>query len=261
MLNIFCIGDIVGSPGRKAIETLLPQIRKEFAVDFVVANAENAAAGSGLTPRLANELFSFGCDVLTMGDHVWDKKEIFDELENNSKVLRPANFPEGTPGTGLCLTQTKEGKKIAVINLLGRVFIRYNVNCPFKALEALAEEARKHTSVIVVDIHAEATSEKKALGFFIDGKVSVVVGTHTHVQTADETILARKTAYITDLGMTGPQDSVIGQDKDKIIQRFLKSMPSKFEVAQEGATLSGAVISINEQDGTAINITRVQRRV
>lgn len=260
-MNVLCIGDIVGGPGRRAVEMLLPEIREEFAVDFVMANAENAAAGAGLTPRLANELFSFGCDVLTMGDHVWDKKEISDELQHNSKVLRPANFPQETPGTGLCLTETQAGKKIAVINLLGRVFIRYNVNCPFRTLEALAQEARRYTPVIIVDMHAEATSEKTALGFFSDGKVSAVVGTHTHVQTADETILTRKTAYITDLGMTGPLDSVIGQNKDKIIQRFLQIMPSKFEVAQDGAALSGAVISINEEDGTAVNITRIQRRL
>ncbi|MDP8266891.1 MAG: TIGR00282 family metallophosphoesterase [Candidatus Aceula meridiana] len=259
-MNILCIGDIVGKPGRKAVEELLPKIKEEFKINFVVANAENAAAGAGVTPRLAEELLCFGCDILTSGDHVWDKKELLESLQDNPKLLRPANFPEGTPGQGLCLTQTVNGQKIAIINLLGRVFIRYNVNCPFKALDQLVEQARKHTNIIIVDMHAEATSEKIALGHFADGKVSAVVGTHTHVQTADERILPKGTAYLTDLGMTGPFDSVIGQNKEKIIQRFLTSMPSKFEVAEGDVALSGAVITVDET-GTASQITRIQRRL
>ncbi len=260
-MNILCIGDIVGKPGRQAVSGLVASLRKEFAVDFVVANAENAANGAGLIPRMVDELFMAGCDVLTMGDHAWDKKEILEEYEVNAKVLRPANFPEETPGRGLCLTQTAQGKKIAVINLLGRVFIRYNVNCPFKTFASLWVEAKKHTNIIIVDMHAEATSEKKAIGYFMDGKASVVFGTHTHVQTADETILSQGTAYITDAGMTGPCDSVIGQNKENIIERFIKSMPSKFEVATDDVMLHGIMVSIDEQTGRATKILRIQRRL
>jgi len=259
-MNILCIGDIVGKPGRKAVEELLPKIKEEFKINFVIANAENAAAGSGVTPRLAEELLCAGCDILTLGDHAWDKKELLEVLDDNLKILRPANFPEGTPGQGLSLTQTVNGQKIAVINLLGRVFIRYNVNCPFKALDLLVEQAKKHTNIIIVDLHAEATSEKIAFGHFADGKVSAVMGTHTHVQTADERILPKGTAYLTDLGMTGPFDSVIGQNKENIIERFLKSMPSKFEVAEGDVALNGAVITVDEK-GIASQIIRIQRRV
>lgn len=260
-MNILCIGDIVGNPGRQAILGLVANLRKEFAVDFVVANAENAAGGAGLIPRMVDELFVAGCDVLTMGDHAWDKKEILDEYDTNPRVLRPANFPEETPGKGICLTQTAQGKKIAVINLLGRVFIRYNVNCPFRTFDLLWAEAKKHADIIVVDMHAEATSEKKAMGYFIDGRASVVFGTHTHVQTADEMILSKGTAYITDLGMTGPCDSVIGQNKEKIIERFIKSMPSKFEVATDDVMLQGIVVSVDEKTGRATKILRIQRRL
>jgi 2',3'-cyclic-nucleotide 2'-phosphodiesterase len=260
-MNILCIGDIVGKPGRQAVVSLVAGLRKELAIDFVVANAENAANGAGLIPRMVDELFMAGCNVLTMGDHAWDKKEILEEYDANQKVLRPANFPEETPGRGLCLTQTAQGKKIAVINLLGRVFIRYNVNCPFKTFASLWVEAKKHTNIIIVDMHAEATSEKKAIGYFMDGKASVVFGTHTHVQTADETILPQGTAYITDVGMTGPCDSVIGQNKEKIIERFIKSMPSKFEVATDGVMLHGIMASIDEQTGRATKVLRIQRRL
>ncbi len=259
-MNILCIGDIVGRPGRNAVKDLLAGIAAEFEIDFVIANAENAAGGFGLTTRIANEIFDMGCHFITLGDHVWDKLEIAEYLAKTDHMVRPANFPQGTPGRGWSVVETPAGKKIGVISLLGRIFMRYNVDCPFRTLQTAVEEMRRETPIIVVDMHAEATSEKVALGSFIDGKVSAVVGTHTHIQTADEKILPQGTAYITDLGMSGPYDSVIGQNKDIIIKRFLTSMPNKFEVATEDVWLHGAVIAVDEETGKAQNITRIKRR-
>lgn len=258
-MKILCIGDIVGKAGREAVKNLLPRLREEIGIEAVIANAENAAAGAGLTPRLADQLFSFGCDVLTLGDHVWDKSELAEYLSGTERLIRPANFPNGAPGRGWCIIKTPSGKKIGIINLLGRVFMRYNVNCPFRELEAIVETIKKETSVIFVDLHAEATSEKIALGHFINGRVTAVFGTHTHVQTADEKILSKGTAYITDLGMTGPHDSVIGQNKEKIIQRFLTAIPSRFEVAQEDIWLNGIVVDVEETTGKARSINRIQK--
>ncbi len=258
-MNILCVGDIVGSPGRKILEDLLPGLRKEFDLEAVIVNAENSAGGFGLTARIADDLFKLGCDVITLGDHVWDKREIAEYLIQNDRVLRPSNFPPGAPGSGWCVVQTKRGHKIGVISLLGRVFMRYNVDCPFRTLKIILDQMVKQTSCIVIDIHAEATSEKNALGFFVDGMASAVVGTHTHIQTADERILPKGTAYMTDLGMTGPYDSVIGQNKEKIIQRFLTSMPDKFEVATDDVWLCGAVIDVDEKTGLAREITRIKR--
>jgi len=260
-MNILCIGDIVGSPGREAVEKLLPTLKEEYKIDLVTANAENAAGGLGLTSRLAKEIFKMGCDALTLGDHVWDKDELREFLSSTDNIIRPANFPQETPGKGWCVVDTASGQKVGIINLLGRVFMRYNVNCPFKELKNLVEKIKEQTKVIVVDMHAEATSEKVALGHFIDGEVSAVVGTHTHVQTADEKILPQGTAYITDLGMTGPQDSVIGQKKEIIIQRFLTTLPEKFQVATDDIMLSGVVVEIDEHTGKARSIARVQRRL
>lgn len=260
-MKILFIGDIVGEPGREAVSSLLDDIKQGHQIDFVIANAENAAGGAGLIPRLADKLFESGCDVLTMGDHVWDKPELQEYLSEKPNIVRPANFPDDSPGRGWCLVESSSGEKIGIINLLGRVFMRYNVDCPFKKLEAIVKDLRRQTKNIIVDMHAEATSEKIALGLFIDGQVSAVVGTHTHVQTADEKVLPQGTAYITDLGMTGPHDSVIGQNKEKIIRRFLTSMPVKFDVAEGDVRLNGAVIDIDEETGLARQITRIQRRV
>jgi len=258
-MNILCIGDIVGRPGREAVKYALPKIKKEQSIDFVIANAENASGGSGLIPKNADEILSFGVDVMTMGDHVWDKQDIFPYLqENQQRIIRPANFPEGVPGVGWTIVKAPNGTKVGVINLLGRTFMRYNVLCPFRVLESIVEKIKTETSVIIVDMHAEATSEKVALGHFADGKVSLVYGTHTHIQTADEKILPKGTAYITDLGMSGPYDSVIGQDKEKIITRFLTSMPHKFEVASSPGTVHGVVVNIDPKTGHAEGIARLQ---
>jgi len=258
-MNILCIGDIVGRPGREALTELLPKIKKEHSIDLVIANAENASGGAGLISKNAEEILNAGVDVLTMGDHVWDKPEIVSFLnERQDKIVRPANFPDGAPGRGWTIVSAPNGVKVGVINLLGRTFMRYNVLCPFLTLDALASQIRQETPVIVVDMHAEATSEKVALGHYADGKVSLVFGTHTHVQTADEKILPQGTAYITDLGMSGPYDSVIGQDKKKIIERFLTSMPSKFEVAPLPATIHGVVLKVEAKTGKAQAISRLQ---
>jgi len=258
-MNILCIGDIVGRPGREAVTYAVAKIRKEQAIDLVIANAENASGGSGLIPKNADEIFKAGVDVITMGDHVWDKPEIFPYLqEHQRKMVRPANLPEGVPGVGWTIVSAANGVKVGVINLLGRTFMRYNALCPFLTLEAIVTEIRKQTSVIIVDMHAEATSEKVAMGHFSDGKVSLVFGTHTHIQTADDKILPKGTAYITDLGMTGPYDSVIGQNKEKIIARFLTGMPSKFEVAQSLGTVHGVILTVDSKTGHAEKITRLQ---
>jgi metallophosphoesterase (TIGR00282 family) len=260
-MNILCIGDIVGKPGRDAIASLVPKLIEEHDLELVIANAENSAGGAGIIPKIAQELFSYGCDVLTTGDHIWDKKDVLDYLDQTPALLRPANFPSDTPGHGFFVTETKKGKKIGVINLLGRVFIRYNTHCPFETLTKVLKEVYRQTRIVVVDFHAEATSEKIAFGHFSDGKVSAVFGTHTHVQTADEKILPLGTGYLTDVGMTGPFDSVIGQKKENIIERFLTTIPSKFEVATDEVALSGVVFTIDDKTGLTTKILRIQRRL
>lgn len=258
-MKVLCLGDVVGKPGRQAVIALLEDLKKELAVDFTVVNGENAAGGSGITPRLANQLYRAGADVLTLGDHVWDQKDLEVFLDEQPTIVRPANFPEGTPGRGWCIHTLPNGLKVGVVNLLGRVFMRYQVACPFLMLEKIAEEIRKETPIIIVDMHAETTSEKVAMGHFIDGRVSVVFGTHTHIQTADDRVLSQGTAYITDLGMTGPYDSVIGQNKHAIIKRFLTSRPVRFQVAQDRVMIHGILVDIDEATGRARSITRVQR--
>jgi len=260
-MNILCIGDIVGKPGRQAISDLLADLKEEFRIDFVVINAENAAGGAGLTERIAKEILNLECNVITLGDHVWDQKDIEQYLDQTDEVIRPANFPEGVPGKGWCIRQLPSGIKVGVVNLLGRVFMRYNVACPFRSLKNIVEQIKKETPLIIVDFHAEATSEKIAMGHFIDGEISILFGTHTHIQTADEKVLPQGTAYITDLGMTGPYDSVIGQDKEAIVKRFLSSMPIRFQVAKDDIKLHGVVVDVDEKTGKARNIQRLQRSI
>lgn len=255
------MGDVVGKAGRQVMRELLPGLKKEFSVDFTVANVENAAGGSGLTPRIAKLFYAYGCDALTLGDHVWDREELVDALENDPRIVRPANFPEGTPGRGWTIVKSASGQPVGIISLLGRVFMRYHTDCPFRTLDKILPEVKKQTAVVLVDIHAETTSEKVALGHYADGRVSAVVGSHTHIQTADEKILPKGTAYITDLGMTGPYDSVIGQNKDKIIHRFLTSRPVRFETAKTDPQVHGVVVDVDEGNGGAQNIIRVQRKL
>ncbi|MCK5260315.1 MAG: TIGR00282 family metallophosphoesterase [Candidatus Omnitrophica bacterium] len=258
-MNILCIGDVVGKPGRHAVRGLLEGLKKKFSINLVIVNVENTAGGSGVTSKIAKQFFEMGCDVLTSGDHIWDQKELEEYLNEEEFLLRPANFPEGAPGRGWCIKTTAAGVKVGVVNMMGRVFMRYQVNCPFRAVDAILEEIRQETPNIIVDMHAETTSEKVAMGHYVDGRVSGVFGTHTHIQTADEKVLPEGTAYITDLGMTGPYDSVIGQKKENIIRRFLTSLPLRFHVAEGDVKLHGAVIEIDEQTGKACRIVRIQK--
>ncbi len=258
-MKILCVGDVVGKPGRSILEDALPKLKQEFSLDSVIVNVENAAGGSGLTPRIADHFFRMGCDVLTLGDHAWDRPELNEYFLQHPALLRPENFPPGAPGAGWCIVETAAKKKVAVVNLLGRVFVKYYTDCPFRCMDALLEKIQRQTKYILVDFHAEATSEKVALGWFLDGRVSAVVGTHTHIQTADEQILPQGTAYITDLGMTGPYDSVIGQIKEKIITRFVTGLPARFEVATARPLVCGVVIDIDDETGRSRSITRIQR--
>ncbi len=255
-MNILFIGDIVGRAGRMALDARLGRLVDRCNADLVVANGENAAAGFGLTPDVARDLFAYGVDVLTSGNHIWDKRDILELLSREPRLLRPANYPPGLPGRGSGLYTTAGGGKVGVINLEGRVFMS-NLECPFRAADGLIEELRRETPVILVDFHAEATSEKMALGHYLDGRVSVVVGTHTHVQTADEQILSGGTAYLTDAGMTGSRDAVIGIRKELAIERFLTQLPVRFEVAKKSPVLCGLLVTIDETSGKALAVERI----
>jgi len=259
-MNILFIGDIVGSPGREAVTKLLPGLKKEHRLDFVIANAENAAGGSGITERVADELFDAGVNALTSGDHIWKKREIFEIIGKDNRILRPINFPSGAPGRGAGVFKASNDLKIGVMNVQGRVFMD-SLECPFKTTQAEIEKLSQETKIIIVDIHAEATSEKVALGWYLDGKVSAVLGTHTHIQTADEKILPQGTAYITDVGMTGPYDSVIGRRVEDVLERFITHIPVKFEVAENNIQLHGAVVDIDETTGKARSIIRIQEKL
>lgn len=259
-MKVLFVGDIVGKVGRDAIGKLLPQLKKEFAIDFVIANAENAAGGSGVTPRVYKELIGYGIDLISSGDHIWKRRDIFETIDDYPQLLRPSNFPPGVPGRGSAIFKSKNGLKVAVINLLGRVFMQ-PVDCPFRAAKQEIEQLSKEAQVIIVDIHAEATSEKIALGWYLDGMVSAVLGTHTHVQTADQRILPKGSAYITDAGMTGPIDSVIGRRVEDVLERFLTQVPTRFEIATENIQLQGVIIDIDEKTGKAASIERIQRKI
>jgi metallophosphoesterase (TIGR00282 family) len=256
-MKVLFIGDIVGKLGRNATKTLLPAVVTKYKVDFVIANGENAAGGFGITDKIASEIFSYGVHVITTGNHVWDKKEFIPQISKEDRVLRPLNYPPGVPGYGSLLYALQNGIKVAVINLSGRVFMS-NIDCPFRTGKKEVERLRSDTNIIIIDFHAEATSEKIAFGYYMDGKVSAVVGTHTHVQTADEKILPEGTAYITDVGMTGPYESVIGIEKEQIIQRFLTNMPMRFETAKGEGVFSALIAEIDEETGKSNAVQRLQ---
>jgi hypothetical protein len=258
--KVLLIGDIVGSPGRRAVEVALPKLVERHKIDFVIANAENAAGGSGLTPEIADELFSRGVDCITTGDHVWRQKEIVPRLETDNRILRPANYPKAASGKGYALVDAKNGVKVAVILLLGRIFMQ-PANCPFDAANTLVGELSLDTPVIIVDMHAEATSEKVAMGWYLDGRVSGVLGTHTHIQTADERVLPGGAAYITDVGMTGPYDGVIGRVKEKVIAALTTAMPRHFDVAEGDLRLAGAIVTLDSSTGKAKSVERVMEFV
>jgi metallophosphoesterase (TIGR00282 family) len=256
MTRLLFIGDIVGKPGRELVRRGLAALVAHHRVDLVVANGENAAAGFGITPDLADDLFSFGVHVITGGNHSWDKKEIIPYVADHPRLLRPANFPAGTPGHGAVVVTAANGTRVGVINAMGRVFMTA-LDDPFRVVPEQIDLVRREASVILVDFHAEATSEKVAMGWHLDGKVAAVVGTHTHVATADARVLPNGAAYITDVGMTGPHDSVIGVERRAIIQRFLTGLPQRFETATENPRLNAVVIAADEQTGRAVSIDRI----
>ena len=255
-MKILFIGDIIGKPGRQAVRDLLPGLISEHGIDLVIANCENAAAGFGITREIVEELYNNRIDVLTSGNHIWDKREVLGFIDDYETLLRPANYPAKVPGTGAVLMPTAAGGYVGVLNLAGRIFM-HPIDCPFVTAKNKIAELRSKTKVIIVDMHAEATSEKKALGWYLDGEVTAVLGTHTHVQTADNEIMPQGTAYISDVGMTGPFDSVIGIKKDAIIERFLTQIPNKFDVAKGDIRLQGVLLDVDATTGKANTIERI----
>jgi metallophosphoesterase (TIGR00282 family) len=256
-MKILFIGDIVGKAGRQAIGGVLEKVVADYKIEFAIANGENAAGGMGITPSIAIEILDQGVNVLTSGNHIWAKKEIVPFLDEELRILRPANYPPKVPGRGSGIFHSRNGQKLGVLNLEGRVFMKH-LDCPFRVGEKEVELLREETNIILVDFHAEATSEKMAMGWFLDGKVSAVLGTHTHVQTSDDRILDEGTAYISDVGMTGPLDSVIGIRKEIALERLLTQIPWKFDVAKEEIELQGVVIDVNSKTGKSENIQRIK---
>lgn len=257
-MKTFFIGDINGEPGRKIVSKLLPDFLSKNNIEACIANCENAAAGFGVTKDIVEFLFKQGIDVLTSGNHIWDKKDVMNFIDDSKyNLLRPSNYPDEAPGRGSIVIKTKSGINVGVINISGRIFVDY-IDCPFKALDKEIARITPHTNIIIVDIHAEATSEKMALGWYADGKVSAILGTHTHVQTADERVLPHGTAYITDAGMTGPRDSVIGIKREIAIEKFITKVPKKFDVAGGVKQLNGVIIEVDDSTGKANSIERVQ---
>ncbi len=255
-MKVLFIGDVYGRPGRNAVNAIVPPLVAEQGITLVVANVENIAGGVGVTPDTVDELLAAGVHVMTSGNHIWDKREVIDVIGFEPRLLRPANYPASNPGRGSLVAKTANGAKVGIINVEGNVFMR-SKTCPFQTAREEALAIRQETRVIIVDIHAEATSEKKALGWHLDGQVSMVIGTHTHVQTSDETILPGGTAYLTDAGMTGPHESVIGVKKSIVIERFLTNMPKRFEPATGNVRLQGAIVEIDPESGKALGIQRV----
>ena len=257
-MRVLFVGDIVGSPGREIVRERLPDLVSTQKIDLVIANGENSAAGFGITPRIAEELFGYGIDVLSGGNHSWDKREILEFMPHEPRLLRPANFPNGTPGSGLYVGTARNGVKYAAINLQGRVFLPA-IDDPFRKVDELLANLPADVNFVLVDMHAETTSEKIALGWYLDGRVTVVVGTHTHVVTADERVLPGGTAYITDVGMTGPHDGVIGMDRVGITKKFLDAMPARFEVAQGNVQMNCVLIETDDS-GTRNAAGRLQAK-
>ena len=260
MLRILFLGDVVGEPGRRAVIGLVPVLKQEYGLDFVIVNGENSAGGRGITPKITIDLLRAGIAVVTTGDHIWDQKEIFNYIDTEPRLLRPINYPEDTPGQGSVVMETPKGK-VGVVNVQGRTFMQPPLENPFRALDAVIAKMREETPVIFVDVHAETTSEKIAVGRFLDGRVSAVVGTHTHVQTGDERIFPGGTAFLCDAGMCGPTESILGREIEPIIMRFLTNLPAMFPVAKGPVAIHGAIIDIDETSGKALKIERFSRLV
>jgi metallophosphoesterase (TIGR00282 family) len=256
-LNILFIADIVARPGRWAVSQVLPDLKGLHQIDFTIANVENAAGGFGLTKEIAKKIHSYGVDCLTSGNHIWDRKDIYPYLEENKSILRPVNYPPDVPGRGAGIFQATEGRKIGVLNVQGRVYIK-EIDCPFRVAQEQIKRVREEAKIIVVDLHAEATSEKIAMGWYLDGKVSALLGSHTHVQTADETILPKGTAYITDAGMTGAHDSVIGINKEDALSRFILQIPRRFTPAKNDIKFCGVLVKVDPETGRATGIEKIK---
>lgn len=256
-MKILYIGDIMGEPGRRAVGRMVPRVVSQQQVDVVIGNGENVAGGFGITPELAEELFEMGLSVITTGNHAWDKKEILDYFPREPRLLRPANYPAGVPGNGSYIVETPGGEQLAVLQLMGRAYMP-TLDCPFQVAKREVAKLKRETAAVLVDMHAEATSEKMAMGHYLDGDVVAVVGTHTHVQTADEQILPKGTAYLTDIGMTGPLHGVIGVKKELAIEKFLTGMPKRFEVASGPTVFCAVLIEVDAQLGKAIAIERIR---
>jgi metallophosphoesterase (TIGR00282 family) len=255
-MKILVVGDVVGRGGRETLKLFLAKNRMQY--DFIIVNGENAANGFGLTPEIADEMLSSGCDVLTSGNHIWDKREIYDYLDNTSRVLKPLNYPVDTPGKGYTILEDKKKHKIAVISLQGRVFMS-PIDCPFTRVKKEIEEIRKITKYIIIDFHGEATSEKIAMGWYLDGYVSLIYGTHTHVQTADNKILPEGTGYITDVGMTGSDNGIIGMSVESVLPKFLSVLPQKFQLAEGNLRINAIEAEISEETGECTNIKRLNK--
>jgi metallophosphoesterase (TIGR00282 family) len=256
-MKVLCIGDIMGEPGRRVVARAVPRLVAQHQIDAVIANGENVAGGFGITPELAEELFETGVSVITTGNHAWDKKEAVDYFSREPRLLRPANYPAGVPGNGSVVIETAGGERLAVLQVMGRVYMP-TIDCPFQTAKREVSRLKRDTSAIIVDMHAEATSEKMAMGHFLDGEVVAVVGTHTHVQTADEQILPKGTAYITDIGMTGPLHSVIGVKKELAIEKFLTGMPRRFEVASGPSVFCAVLLELDPRLGKVIAFERIR---
>ena len=255
-MNVLFLGDIIGRPSRKALSKCLPQLIYDNMIDFVIANGENLAGGVGITRETAEEMFQLGVNALTSGNHIWAKKEAFELLKNDIRILRPLNYPEQCPGRGYTIINTRHGQPVAIVNIMGRVYTQ-SLDCPFQTMAKLLPGLSRHTKIIIVDFHAEATSEKIAMGWFLDGKVSAMIGTHTHVQTSDETLLPQHTAYITDVGMVGPVDSVIGMEKETALYRFISQIPARLEVAKGPCVIGAVIFTIDETTGHSTSIQRL----
>ncbi|ADI27224.1 TIGR00282 family metallophosphoesterase [Geobacillus sp. G4] len=254
-MRILFIGDVVGLPGQKMVEHYLPRLKEKHRPDVVVINGENAAGGKGITEPIYRALLAWGAHVITLGNHAWDKRDIFEFIDQAKALIRPANYPPGTPGKGIVFVPTEHGEA-AVINLQGRAFLPA-IDCPFQKADELIAAASARTPVIIVDFHAEATSEKQAMGWYLDGRVSAVIGTHTHVQTADNRILPRGTAYITDVGMTGPYDGILGVDREAVLRKFLTGLPVRFDVKEGRSQLNAVFVDVDEKSGRAFRIERL----